>query len=124
MAVEKRSSETKMDVRADSTEEDDLPEATILRLCKKNEWGQADSILRVLAKGAPEVDYSLVGIYTVFTTSMDLLTDYIVCLHWLCSQCKQTMYDLFVVDTMSNIARKIQWIINFSFTFSCFVFKK
>ena len=73
MAVEKRSSETKMDVRADSTEEDDLPEATILRLCKKNEWGQADSILRVLAKGAPEVDYSLVGIYTVFTTSMDLL---------------------------------------------------
>ena len=40
----------------------DNPHATILRLCKKNEWGQADSILRTLSKGAPEVNFSLVSV--------------------------------------------------------------
>ncbi|KAF6037452.1 hypothetical protein EB796_004243 [Bugula neritina] len=37
---------------------EDIPQATILRLCANNEWGQADSILRTLKKGAEEVNYT------------------------------------------------------------------
>lgn len=37
------------------------PKARILRLCKKNEWGQVDSILRTLTRGALDISFSLVS---------------------------------------------------------------
>lgn len=35
----------------------------VLQLCKKNEWGQVDSVLRGLRKGAFEVNYCDVSMY-------------------------------------------------------------
>jgi len=56
---------------------EDIPQATILRLCANNEWGQADSILRTLKKGAEEVNYTKVsnysGCWEIFTKNCSML---------------------------------------------------
>lgn len=65
LTTEKKSPEMKSQESISSTADvgnlTDNPHATILRLCRKNEWGQADSILRTLTRDSPEINFSSVS---------------------------------------------------------------